>query len=648
MSLDISGPNDAPLSISPRLIKELKDTLRTGQIVQGVVKGVLSDNKYVLQINGVNTVGHTDIPLEEGQTFFAGVKDIQDRVILNLLSENDQLTFLQEDLVKRIQLILSQMNLSSDELAIKAAIEFLKNGLPLDKENFMTFLQFIRNEGILSDSDLKTAVLLFKNDLPVHKDLIEWIKDFFKDFNFDEVLRSIGKGEREVMNLNGVVQNVQNILSGLKDVLAGRTGADLDIQGMQNFISTLIMKGSDQATMLEKEFLHLMQNSGLNFENKIKDTFMRILLGQEDFVTSLKDALKILERTGAESLSGSGKAVIFNYSGFSEAFSSLKSLGSDLSAFLKDMSFEEIRGALVSTEFQGQSSQLKEATYFFLDRIFLFFRELQRSLGISGEKPAALPDSLKSLVQQLMRTADPFLSQQDRNFLKLFLDQQAGAKDVRMQADISRDAVEKQGQDTGRSLYSDLKSMLFRLVSHLDTLSRSMKQETVPGDPLSRELTNASQFSRENIAEIIREQVNLRQNMPDFQDIHITVPFMEGRQMRELNVYFRRESAAGKKGDKKSFTSVVIFLELSQIGPIRVDVRMQGKALECFFYSPDEKVIARINEESFQLEESFRELQMEAVLKAEVRESLFEEKQKGSQKEESLKEEIFHKIDIKI
>ena len=47
---------------------------------------------------------------------------------------------------------------------------------------------------------------------------------------------------------------------------------------------------------------------------------MRILLGQEDFVTSLKEASKILERTDAESLSGSGKTAIFNYSGFSEAF----------------------------------------------------------------------------------------------------------------------------------------------------------------------------------------------------------------------------------------------------------------------------------------------------------------------------------------
>ena len=53
-------------------------------------------------------------------------------------------------------------------------------------------------------------------------------------------------------------------------------------------------------------------------------------------------------------------------------------------------------------------------------------------------------------------------------------------------------------------------------------------------------------------------------------------------------------------------------------------------------------------EDGFYLEESFRSLELEPVLKAEIKDSLFNENEKKADGEDEKPKDFFHKIDITI
>jgi len=584
MSLDISGSSEATPSISFQLVKELKDTLHTGQIVQGVVKEVVSPDKYILQINGVNTVGHAEIALEKGQTFFAGVREVQDKIILNLLDEEKQIAFLQSDLVRRIKIILSQMNITPDVLTIKSAVEFMKNNLPLDKEHFLDFLTTARSQGITENADIKTSVLLFKSGLPVSKNVIDWLRGFFKDLDIDDMLARSTSGGRESFDLSGIVQNTRNVLSGLSDILPEQ-GTGLDIEVLHKILNNLSIQGGGTAGDLEKEIAFLLKNSGLSLEHNLKDVFMRMTLTQDDFFSPLNKAVQFFNGLSTSSMTETGQPSLLNYAGLREALQSLQQASQELFPLLQDMSLKEMKDILQSLQYQDFAGRVKGATHQFFDRAFLFFRELQSAMDISGTSPDQLSPDIRQLMQELMKATQPFFTEQDRTFFRSFpgMDETDVFSEERLSETVKNflASLEEKG---AQAFKHDLKNILFQLIGKLEEFNKTLKQETLPSDPLSKGIFNASQFTKENLLHIIREQVSLKQSSQDVQDLQIVIPFMEGQNQRELSVFFRREPAEKKQKGTKDSHSAVLFLELSHIGPIRVDVKMAGKNLNCVFF----------------------------------------------------------------
>jgi hypothetical protein len=648
MSFDISRSGESPLILSSRQIKELKDTLHKGQIVQGVVKEVLSDNKYVLQINGVNTIGHTEIPLSPGQTFFAGVKDMQDKVILSFMTENEQMSFLQDDLTRRIKIILSQLNLKADALALSSAEEFIKSGMVLGKDNLISFLDTVRSEGITDAKSIRTAVLLYKNGLPVTRGLVEGLQGFFGEEAINGMLSRSGGQEGAGLNLSQIVNNISNIISGLKDILSN-VRSPLDSSAEQIVLKNFRVTGSEFSDEMQKEVADLLKNSGLSLEGRIKDAFMGAVLSQEDLYSSLQSVLKMFHQADAGAVAGEDKSSLLNYGSLSEALATLKKISEGLSSLLEGMPFSDLKDILARGEDREFIASLKDSVYRFMDGSFSFFSELRRALEISGKPFESLPESFRQMMPDMVKALLPFLDKSDLAFLGSL-----GAPDIKKALSEAEKFLAGGGEKTVLNektladLFPDMKNMLMKFVEKLESYSHSAGKETLPGDSLSQELRNAGNFVKESLLEIMREQVSMNKTTPDFREFQVTVPFMEGNRQRELNVYFRKESSGGNEGKKKSSYSVVIFLELSQIGDIRIDLQMAGNKLECSFFSREEGVVMAIGEQGHRLVEAFKKIGVDAVLNAEKKDILVEEKAEASGRPEPEQRDFYHRIDIRV
>ena len=387
-----------------------------------------------------------------------------------------------------------------------------------------------------------------------------------------------------------------------------------------------------------------MRDSGLTLEHKIKESYIKILLSEGEFHNPIKNALKFIQGMDVSNKEGSS---IFNYSDLRTSMEALKTVASEFNVLLKDMSLSEIKDSLKQAQFGEYASQLKTTTYSFLDKILGFFRDLEKAMNISDKTVESLPTALRSTVMELIKATQPFLNQQDRDFLKQFLDYEQRDSVLGNDAKKALNDIILKDEAGYSKMENDLKNILLKLIDKLDGFYKQSLKGVIGDSDLPKELQNADQFAKENLLQIMREQINLQKNNTDSQSFQIAVPFIEGSQLRELNLFFRRESK-GESKDKKSFYTAAIFLELSNIGGVRIDLKMSGKNLECLFVSSDKEVVNLINNEKYHIEESFRKFNMEPIVRAEQRDLLNDEKKEMQEKENVIRRDFFHKIDITI
>jgi hypothetical protein len=130
---------------------------------------------------------------------------------------------------------------------------------------------------------------------------------------------------------------------------------------------------------------------------------------------------------------------------------------------------------------------------------------------------------------------------------------------------------------------------------------RNLERLMAKDPPAYREPLNRVTRALQNIE--LRQLINLaeRQEMKSWQ-----IPYWSGSELASARLYIKRELAGKSKTKRKTTTRLTLMMEMSRLGPIRVELLAYREKMEGTFYLLTEKAAGEIGKKLPELVEALK------------------------------------------
>jgi len=252
---------------------------------------------------------------------------------------------------------------------------------------------------------------------------------------------------------------------------------------------------------------------------------------------------------------------------------------------------------------------------------------------IDSDVVQRLRDNLKILIPREQTTPDGTR-----------IKEQVDRSGVNYEAKVKKAVDEGLMIDKKPILSKDLKGQLMELQTKLEKYLAKEGDRIPP--PTQRTITETIQQVKLASDNIELQQLSNQFSKQEQNPLVLQIPDPYAPETRTAKLFIRDdgEGEGGKIGDKKDF-HMVFLLNLSAIGDIRIDAKLNGKNLAADFASEDQNVVKSIDAGREDLKKKLEELGFSASINASVKEKTDMEMEDST--DQALKEVSTRLVDIK-
>ena len=273
-------------------------TLNNGQMVYGKVNKIYSNQTAEISIGQSKVMAKLDAPIKVGERYWFQVQNTSDITALKVLQNNGG----SENLKEMSQQLLQHLSLSQTKESLALAQFYVKNQIPITKDQFVQALQIISSSDDLSQS-IKILQTINSLSLPVTKEVFQSLSAFENNVTLQSLFKDI------LQNLNSS-KSVSE--ASLKSVLIHLLSTNLDKmaeRGLQKIVAAWLSSEGQ----IKNQLFKVLQNVGLFSEqtnqNKVFTQALHLLENNNIIVrnSSLENSIQLLN----ELLRNSGQSSMY-------------------------------------------------------------------------------------------------------------------------------------------------------------------------------------------------------------------------------------------------------------------------------------------------------------------------------------------------
>ncbi|WP_042348940.1 hypothetical protein [Bacillus massiliigorillae] len=230
-------------NLIPQQTASATNALKDGQMITGKVVKIHGNNTAEINIGQTKITAVIDAPITVGERYLFQVQNGGEVTSLKVVPSNGT-----NQSVKELAMqLLQHFSLTQTKESITLAQFFLKNELPLTKENFTQALQWVQSNGEVSKS--------------LH--IMKIMRDLSLPFSHD-VFKAIAAFENKVP--------LSTLFSSLsQSVMNGESKTEVSLKAV---LSQLLLSNVDKAA---EKVLHKMLSTWLSSGGNVKDSMFRLL-----------------------------------------------------------------------------------------------------------------------------------------------------------------------------------------------------------------------------------------------------------------------------------------------------------------------------------------------------------------------------------
>lgn len=230
-------------NLIPQQTSSATNVLKDGQMITGKVVKIHGNNTAEISIGQSKITAVIDAPITVGERYLFQVQNGGDVTSLKVLPSNGN-----NQSVKELAMqLLQHFSLPQTKESITLAQFFLKNELPLTKENFAQALQWIQSNGEVSKS-LHIMKIMRDLSLPFTHDVFKAIAAFENKVPLSALFSSLS----------------QSVMNSDSDTAVS----------LRAVLSQLLLSNVDKAA---EKVLHKMLSTWLSSDGTVKDSMFRLL-----------------------------------------------------------------------------------------------------------------------------------------------------------------------------------------------------------------------------------------------------------------------------------------------------------------------------------------------------------------------------------
>ncbi|SFP89741.1 hook-length control protein FliK [Butyrivibrio proteoclasticus] len=549
--------------------------LKNGSVIQGMVMSVndTTDGKMVsINVSGyeISAKLQDGMDLKEGQSLQFAVKGLSSKAV-TIMPLYENTTAIQSTIKA-----LTAAGLETTPENVQMVKDMMEAGLPIDKASLQ---EMSKNLNLFSDTSVSTLVEMKSLNIPINDNNINGFESY-KSY------------EHQVVN------EMEDIMNALPDTFNMLMSDGKETKAMNLYGSVLKLFGKENPTAIQT------QESPMALQTQENPSSLQGPKNPTVLQTN-ENPVALQEQENAETLQGMVKEATSNNSAIVmgdvvfENEASLKM--TDSGKEIIDNSVPSEQNLSVEIDVSKQNNLIEKETASIKGNIFSNeFIDNLKNLGISDESISKLLTSdSKELLNELAKSfeeADLTNRVESAAWKKLFVSEEYNRI---IKENISEQWLLKPSEVEDKENIQNLYQRLNNQVKHLaETVNNSGLSDTKLGQSLNN-LSNNLDFM--NQLNHIFQYVQLPLQMAG-QNVH-----------GDLYVYRNKNKRMSEDGS----VSAVLHLDMDNLGPIDVYVKMLEKKVTTNFYVSDDSILDLINDNIHILNERLekRGYSMNVILK---------------------------------
>ncbi|WP_397537495.1 hypothetical protein [Rummeliibacillus pycnus] len=280
--------------------------LKQGQVIHGTIKQLFPDQMAEIQIGGQRLMAKMEAPLQTGNSHYfqvSGVEpDLQLKVVSGPMAPSASMS-------QQVTQLLDSMQLPQTNEMKQVATYFLKNNLPLSKEQLQQAEQIMKSlpENVTSKEALNVLQKLIELKLPIQQNTFQAVLQGSMKQGFTDTLGSLQQLLQQDSSIpQAMREQLLNQLQMVKSPLAVETGGVLFAK-MLDILSASASSPADKLTILQllKDVgimpknanifnwnTGMLQTTNTNANNLLQQLTSQIQVGNSKEVASLLPQVK--------------------------------------------------------------------------------------------------------------------------------------------------------------------------------------------------------------------------------------------------------------------------------------------------------------------------------------------------------------------
>jgi len=614
--------NDLPLKDDREAL-----SLKERQVLQVHILEKLKEGGYLLFFKGQTVIAQSTLSLQKGQTILAKVESVTPRLVLNFLDNKRTSDLSAREMAIRNE--LTKLNVIPDKKNMAAADAFIREQIPLKSDSFSKFLQELKNLNIFEKEDIDIASKMRKLSLPLNENIFKEIKTVLQNESAKEIpLKELTQNIKtyikqiehlpESKELNKIVSSLDKTASEI--VISQDANTKQIVDNIKN--SILFSGKAYEKVFLQKLSSLLSTNSDVSVPVK---ELISLLDKAESNMVSYKESL-LLKDPYALDLLKNIKALKVS---LENTLAQLSSKENNLSSLSKNIDSSLINPKTLLKLIHNADSFLKNKQDFLSDRLISKFSDTI----LEKDNLNLIEDKLTKFIRSKLFMLD---GKHNVEILKESLMKEFNSsfsKEVKISDILTKHKSQHNILNHKESdIASNMKEELFKAKNILQKMSSSNTHQTVEKDITDK------------INEIVREQLNsLNEDPTKFNSLNLL--YQHEDSIKELELFFKKESSSGKSGKVVDQFSIFFSMELSNLGYFEINLLDMNNSLNVTFFSKDPEVRTLFAQNRLELETKLQDVSSKSVsLKTAL--PAAEDVVKINREKKSLEDGLTHIIDI--
>lgn len=231
-------------------------TIKQGQVFHGTIKKLYPDQTAEVQIGNHKMIAKLEAPLKAGDSYFLQVKSVTPQIELSLVSNTTGSLSTQA----QINQLIESMNLPKSQEVQQLLNFFIKNEIPIVKEQLLDAIQWIKNlpQGVQKQEAFLALQKMINDKLPFQQNVFHALIFGAKTSGILQDIEAFSLAMEKDMSLpNEVKTTISNLLQKIATPMEGEIGGEV----LKRAIQTLQNKNMNTETRLA--MLNLLKDANI-------------------------------------------------------------------------------------------------------------------------------------------------------------------------------------------------------------------------------------------------------------------------------------------------------------------------------------------------------------------------------------------------